>query len=96
MVTVHQSSVVLGTGSTFFVPQGEFYYFLCILFLLWAYPTLRTKGFFLSRATFAVRCWSALRPTHLQPEPRPRVTKPRENDNRFFEGINPIFARVFH
>ena len=27
MVTVHQSSVVLGTGSTFFVPQGEFYYF---------------------------------------------------------------------
>lgn len=24
MVTVHQSSVVLGTGSTFFVPQGEF------------------------------------------------------------------------
>lgn len=27
MVTVHQSSVVLGTGSTFFVPQGEFYHF---------------------------------------------------------------------
>ena len=27
MVTVHQSSVVLGTGSTFFVPQGEFNYF---------------------------------------------------------------------
>ena len=36
MVTVHQSSVVLGTGSTFFVPQGEFYYFFvfCILYSL--------------------------------------------------------------
>ena len=59
-------------------------------------PYTAYKRFFLSRATFAVRCWSALRPTHLLPEPRPRVTKPRENDNRFFEGINPIFARVFH
>ena len=48
MVTVHQSSVVLGTGSTFFVPQGEFYDFLCILYLLWAYPTLGTRGFFLT------------------------------------------------
>ena len=46
MVTVHQSSVVLGTGSTFFVPQGEFCYFLFILYLLWAYPTLRTRVFF--------------------------------------------------
>ena len=96
MVTVHQSSVVLGTGSTFFVPQGEFYYFFCILYLLWPYLTLGTKGFFFSSATFAVRFWSASKPTHLRPEPRPLVAKPRENDDRFFEGINPIFARVFH
>ena len=46
MVTVHQSSVVLGTGSTFFVPQGEFYYFFCILYILWAYATLGTRVVF--------------------------------------------------
>ena len=96
MVTVHQSSVVLGTGSTFFVPQGEFYHFL--VFCAFYGRTLHwvQEVFFFSRATFAVRCWSALRPTRLRSEPRPRVTKPRENDNRFFERINPIFARVFY
>lgn len=51
--------------------------------------------FFFSRATFAVRCWSALRPTHLRSEPRPRVAKPRQNDDRFFERINPDFRACF-
>ena len=95
MVTVHQSSVVLGTGSTFFVPQGEFITFLYFVPSM-ALPYSGYKRFFFSSATFAVRFWSASKPTHLRPEPRPLVAKPRENDDRFFEGINPIFARVFH
>ena len=95
MVTVHQSSVVLGTGSTFFVPQGEFYYFF-VFCTFYGLTIQGTKSFFFSSATFAVRFCSASKPTHLRPEPRPRVAKPRENDHLFFEGINPIFARVFH
>ena len=67
----------------------------CILYLLWPYHTLGTKGFFFSSATFAVRFWSASKPTHLRPEPRPRVAKPRENDDRLFERIYPDFCACF-
>ena len=95
MVTVHQSSVVLGTGSTFFVPQGEFYHFF-VFCTFYGLTIHWVQKVFFSSATFAVRFWSVSKPTHLRPEPRPRVAKPRENDDRFFEGINPIFARVFH
>ena len=78
MVTVHQSSVVLGTGSTFFVPQGEFYYFFvfCTFYGLTIHRVQNV--FFFSSGTFAVRFWSASKPTHLRPEPRPRLAKPRE------------------
>ena len=53
------------------------------------------QEFFFSRATFAVRYWAALRPTLFRPEPRPRVAKPRENENRFLERINPDFRACF-
>ena len=74
MVTVHQSSVVLGTGSTFFVPQGEFYYFLCILYLLWAYPTPGTEVFFLACDICGAILVGLKADISLEPRPRVVIT----------------------
>ena len=94
MVTVHQSSVVLGTGSTFFVPQGEFYHFF-VFCTFYGLTIHWVQKVFFSSATFAVRFCSVSKPTHLRPEPRPRVAKPRENDDRLFERIYSDFCACF-
>ena len=95
--------MVTVTSPLSFLALDRRFLFLKVSFLTFLYfvpsmalPYTGYKRFFFSSATFAVRFWSASKPTHLRPEPRPLVAKPRENDDRFFEGINPIFARVFH
>ena len=81
MVTVHQSSVVLGTGSTFFVPQGEFYYFLCIyIFYGLTLPWVQEVFFLACDICDAILVGLK---ADISLEPRSRVAKPRENDNRF-------------
>ena len=94
MVTVHQSSVVLGTGSTFFVPQGEFSYFF-VFCTFYGLTIQWVQKVFFRKCDVCGEILVGLKADTSSARAEATGCEATRNDDRFFEGINPIFAVFF-